>query len=171
MDDKLTSIGVIAGLFALFGLGIGIFALVAISWLPAELVSAADDTFEGLIALVVVGVLLFMMGLFILFVNPLLTLLVGTILGEFDYVPSSVVKICMVGSFLGFFLMIILTVASIVVGVQMGAGTEGLDIGGAFEFNMAMIGILSVMSVLTAIFGGVAGMLGSALSMRTSVSG
>ncbi len=170
MNDKVTSVGVIAGLFALFGLGIGIFTLVAISWVPADLVIEADDVFEGLIGLVVMGVLLFMMGLFILFVNPLLTLLVGTILGEFEHSPYDVIKICLAGSFIGFYLMLLLAIIAVTIGVQMGAGTEGLDIADAFEFNMAMIGILSVMSVLTAIFGGVAGMLGSLLSLRGSVT-
>lgn len=165
MDDKVSAIGVIAGLFALIGLGVGIFALVGISWVPVELVEAGNETFQGLIGLVIVGVLLFMLGLFILFVNPLITLLVGIILGEFDYSPIAVSRLCAIGAFIGFFLMIVLTALSIIVGVAIGAGTEGLELTEAFELNMAMVGVLAVMSVLTAIFGGVAGFLGSQLSI------
>jgi len=165
MDDKLSAIGVISGLFALIGLGIGILALVGISWVPAELVVEVDGVVEGLVGFIIVGILLFMLGLFILFVNPLITLIIGTILGEFNHAPLTVLKICVTGSFIGFFLMIGLTMVTISVGVWAGAGTAGIDLAGAFDLNMAMVGVLSVMSVLTAIFGGVAGFLGSVLSL------
>lgn len=168
-----TQFGLIVGVFAVIGFGIGITGYLGISYAQSQIVAGFETQFadafggNGLITVfdpsgpaqtlgqLILGLLFAQAILISLFIGPTIAGLTGLFVGQSvdELVPAGVVSTA--GAFIGFYLMVCIMTGFIWLALDIELSAISNDNGGTLFW------VLFIAGVPTGIVGGVCGLLGT----------
>jgi len=155
MRKLIIKIGLMAVIFAIFGIALGILAFVAGSWAQTQLIADAGGHAADF-GPVFVSVSFLQTAIILFFMGPLVAAVVGGLIGGTAPDPKGGLVIGGVGSLVGFYLMSVIALLFLV--LSKGQGTDQ-----ALTFGQALRPML-IAGIPTAIIGAVISALGSAVS-------
>ena len=169
MDSKLKYFGIVIGVFAAIGVGLGLTGYVSMTWAQSVFTSSNQGQFANAIGQMMVGVILLQSIIVTLFVGPVMATVTGLLSGvSLDGAKQSAI-FNGVASFAGFYVMVFIAVIVMSLALDGGSST-GTGSGGGFDVGNA-IGPVVKAGIPTALVGGLAGYIGgNYLNLDVSVS-
>jgi len=154
MKNILQSIGLVAAVFAVFGIVLGILAYVSGSWAQSQLITDAGGAEE--FGPIFIAIAYLQTAVIVFFLGPVIAAVVGGLLGSVFSNPKSALITGGGGSLVGFYIMSVVALGVLV--LSKGAQAEQ-----AFSFGQALFPML-VAGIPTAIMGGLISALSSAVN-------
>jgi len=154
MKNILQPVGIITGIFSVFGIAIGLLAFVSGSWAQSQLIGGAGGATEFgpifvAVAYLQTAIVIFMLG-------PVIAALVAGLIGSVLPNPKIALLTGGVASLFGFYIMCVIAIGMLVIS----KGTEAQQ---AFSFTQALVPML-IAGIPTAIMGSLISALSSALN-------
>jgi hypothetical protein len=153
--------GWILGVFAVVGIGLGLTGYVAIDALQGALgggESAMAQTLGQFFSLFV----FFMALVVVFFLGPVVAMVSGLIAGAIVWEPLDGVVAGGLGSFVGFYFMLFLSVPLLFLALDAGGGGGGTSTGAQPQFDAGSLVVPAVLAGLpTGIVGAITGVIGN----------
>lgn len=156
--SSLRSIGVIVGVFAAIGVGLGLTGFISIGWIQGTFTSPDQGEFANSLGQMFVGLVFLQSVIITFFTGPTVAALSGLVTGISHESRTRAAGISGVGAFVGFYVMVILAIVVMSLAYSSGSdgsgGSSSFDIGNAFA-TAAKAGIpTAAVSVIAGYIGG-----------------
>jgi len=154
MKKILQPVGIMTGMFAVFGIALGLLAFVSGSWAQSQLISGAGGATEFgpifvAVAYLQTAIVIFMLG-------PVIAALVAGLIGSVLPNPKIALLTGGVATLFGFYIMSVIAIGMLVIS----KGTEAQQ---ALSFTQALVPMVMA-GIPTAIMGSLISALSSALN-------
>ncbi|MFC4451194.1 hypothetical protein [Halorussus aquaticus] len=158
-SDSLRSVGVIVGVFAAIGVGLGLTGFISIGWIEGTFTSADQSGFANSLGQMFVGLVFLQSVIITFFTGPTVAALAGLVTGISKTSKTRAAGISGIGAFVGFYIMVLIAilVMSMAYSTSGGSGSGG---SGSFDLVNTLVTAAKA-GIPTAAVGVVAGYIGS----------
>lgn len=155
--SPIRSIGVIVGVFAAIGIGLGLTGYISLGWVESTFTSADQSEMANSFGQMFVAIVFFQSVIVTFFTGPTVAALSGLVTGISQASRTRAAGISGVGAFVGFYIMVVLAI--VVMSLAYGSGGGGSGGSGSIDLINAFT-IAAQAGIPTAAVGVVAGYIG-----------
>lgn len=155
--SPVRSIGVIVGVFAAIGVGLGLTGYISLSWVESVFTSADQSEMANSFGQMFVGLVFLQSVIITFFTGPTVAALSGLVTGISQASRTRAAGISGVGAFVGFYVMVVLAI--VVMSLAYSSGGDGS--GGSSSVDMMNALTTAIQAgIPTAAVGVIAGYIG-----------
>lgn len=156
-SNSFRSIGVIVGVFAAIGIGLGLTGFISLGWIEGAFTNPDQSEMANSFGQMFVGLVFLQSVIITFFTGPTVAALSGLVTGISKASKTRAAGISGVGAFIGFYVMVL--IAILVMSMAYSTGGSGSGGSTSFDFGNTLITAAKA-GIPTAAVGVVAGYIG-----------